>query len=72
MCRGACVKALLSLSLTPAGKTIDSFTQDMKLVKSNPELLQTFYDYVSEKYGIKCEAGVALVEKMTITNRFNE
>ncbi|KAG5859258.1 vacuolar sorting protein 9 domain-containing protein [Encephalitozoon hellem] len=71
-CRKACTKALLSLSLTPAGKTIDSFTRDIKLVRDNPALLQTFYEYISIKYGVRCEVGIGLVERMIMVNSFKQ
>lgn len=71
-CRKACSKALLSLSLTPAGRTIDNFTRDIKLVRDNPTLLQTFYDYISIKYGVKCEVGIGLVERMVMSDSFKQ
>ena len=67
-CTKNCSKALLSLSLMPVGRTIDNFTKDMSLVKSNPALLQTFYDYVAAKYGIRCEIGARLVERMVMAD----
>lgn len=67
-CTKNCSKALLSLSLTPVGRTIDNFTRDMSLVKDNPGLLQTFYDYVATKYGVGCEVGAKLVERMVMAD----
>lgn len=59
---------LLSVSMTPVGRTVDTFTQDMTLLKHNPSLLQTFYDYISTKYKICCEVGIALVERMVMAD----
>lgn len=65
-CTKNCSRTLLFISQTPLGRTIDTFAQDMSLLRQNPDLLQTFYDYVSSKYGIRCNTGLALVEKMVM------
>jgi Rab5 GDP/GTP exchange factor len=68
-CRG-CVRLAILLSDTSLGKTVEYFMQDIRLLKLDPAILQTFYEYVSSRYMVSCETGIAFIERVVMSNTF--
>lgn len=71
-CQGVCTGAIHSMSETSLVSIITDFVDTLEMTVANPTILQQFYDYIKLKFNIPCEAGMLLIEKMTMSSFFRQ
>lgn len=71
-CKNNCTKAIILMKDTPLYEIINDFRRNMSTIENDPTVLGRFYTYIKDKYKIPCETGMLFIEKLVMSDYFDQ